>query len=543
MNVLKCDACGYENSVGTTICNKCGNPLDRNKQNELLNMRYDGRSIRSKSKNKTIVDKIWNFFSSVKVGVSLIAIALVASAIGTIFPQKMYIPTTVSPAEHYREEYGIVGQIYYQLGFHELYSSTWYMILIALIGMSIFIVSLDRGIPLYRALTKQNPIRHVRFLERQKLFGKYNNYKQSDVEKLVGNIKKSRYKIYEKDGHILAEKGRFSRWGPYVNHTGLIIFLVGTLLRFFPSMYVDEFVWVREGETAIIPGTNQEYYIENLQFTLEFYGEDPEDEKFQQVLEQENSAIPKHFETKAIIYQNVAEDVIGTEPQLEEVTRGDIIVNEPLQFADLSIYQNSYQLNEFSSMSFTLHTTDSEEELAQFTVDFSNPNSVYELDNGFRIELNNYYPDYVLDDDGPRSQSNYPRNPAFVFFVYPPGEEEPERNFLSIGQNIDPTNENQYKLSLKGFDMREVSGLKVKKDLTLPVLGIGAFIFMIGVVQGMYWQHRRIWIHPKGEELYIAGHTNKNWFGMTNECKKIMEDTPFSMLNDQEKEHQENDYT
>ena len=25
---------------------------------------------------------------------------------------------------------------------------------------------------------------------------------------------------------FLAEKGRFSRWGPYVNHVGLIIFLI-----------------------------------------------------------------------------------------------------------------------------------------------------------------------------------------------------------------------------------------------------------------------------------------------------------------------------
>lgn len=31
--------------------------------------------------------------------------------------------------------------------------------------------------------------------------------------------------------------------GPYVNHIGLIIFLVGAMLRFFPGMYVDANMW------------------------------------------------------------------------------------------------------------------------------------------------------------------------------------------------------------------------------------------------------------------------------------------------------------
>lgn len=68
----------------------------------------------------------------------------------------------------------------------------------------------------------------------------------------------------EQEGSILAEKGRFSRWGPYVNHIGLIIFLIGAMLRFVPGMYVDETLWVREGETAQIPGTDGKYYLKTI---------------------------------------------------------------------------------------------------------------------------------------------------------------------------------------------------------------------------------------------------------------------------------------
>ncbi len=43
---------------------------------------------------RSIVDKIWNFFSSVKVGIGIIVAVLVTAAIGTIFPQKLYVPVT-----------------------------------------------------------------------------------------------------------------------------------------------------------------------------------------------------------------------------------------------------------------------------------------------------------------------------------------------------------------------------------------------------------------------------------------------------------------
>ncbi len=71
------------------------------------------------------------------------------------FPQEMYITPGIAPAEYYKQEYGFLGQLYYQLGFNNLYGSWWYMILIASIGISLVICSLDRVIPLYKALKKQ----------------------------------------------------------------------------------------------------------------------------------------------------------------------------------------------------------------------------------------------------------------------------------------------------------------------------------------------------------------------------------------------------
>src|SRR5699024_4806140 len=221
MDKLKCE-CGHVNPEGTVLCESCGKPveenqhIDGNNKSKLLNMRYEGSARRSQTYNRSIVDKIWNFFSSVKVGVMIIVIALIDSGLGTIFPQEMYIPQEAENRDHsvfYEDWYGLPGKIYYQLGFHDLYSSWWYMILIALIGVSLVICSIDRFVPLRRALKMQKPKRHNTFLQRQRLYSVTPEVTEAEKEKLVANLKKRRYKITDEDGNILAEKNRFSRWG------------------------------------------------------------------------------------------------------------------------------------------------------------------------------------------------------------------------------------------------------------------------------------------------------------------------------------------
>lgn len=243
-------------------------------------------------------------FSSVKVGVSLIIITLIASGVGTIFPQEMYIPPVMPAAEYYQDQYGLLGKWYYQLGFNNLYSSWWYLILIASIGVSLVICSLDRVIPLYRALKKQSVTRHQGFLKRQRLFGTSKVKNEGEAfDKISENLKLKRYRVSEENGDILAEKGRFSRWGPYVNHIGLIIFLIGGMLRFIPGMYIDKILWIREGETKVIPETKGQYYLTNNQFLLETYQKGKEDKVFDQAIDQKGM-MAKNYQSTVTLYKN-----------------------------------------------------------------------------------------------------------------------------------------------------------------------------------------------------------------------------------------------
>src|SRR5699024_12270919 len=113
--------------------------------------------------------------------------------IGTTFPTEMYITEEAAymdPSFFYEDWYAFAGKIYYQLGFHELYSSWWYLILIALIGISLVICSIDRFVPLHRALKLQQPKRHYTFLSRQRLFGETENVSDEDRQQVIKKLKK-----------------------------------------------------------------------------------------------------------------------------------------------------------------------------------------------------------------------------------------------------------------------------------------------------------------------------------------------------------------
>ncbi|WP_277673666.1 cytochrome c biogenesis protein ResB [Piscibacillus halophilus] len=536
MKKIKCE-CGHINHEGTVLCEACGKPIegnqhiDGNDENNVLEMRYEGSARRSKTYKRTFVDKTWAFFSSVKVGVWLIVLALLASAIGTIYPQEEFKNSVLPSSQFYEQQYGLSGKIFYQLGFHNLYSSWWYIALIALIGISLVICSIDRFVPLYRALKNQNAKRHEVFVRRQRFFSESENVSDDDRKTLINNLKKRRYKISEEDGHILAEKNRFSRWGPYVNHIGLIIILIAGILRMFDFMHTEGYVWVREGETKVVPTTEQQYYIKNEQFVYETYSR--EDERFQEALKNEELDVPSNFQTNAIIYKVKDEVIPGQEPELEEVTRGEIRLNEPLTFDGYSAYQSGTQLrSEYNSISFKVENGEGEE-LGSFDFKTNEDQRYYELSNGYQIEIQDYYPQFEVTEEGPSSFSKYPRNPGIIFEVSGP-ELEGERYFY-LNEDVVPLIDDPVtNVTLEDTELITASGLIIKKDFSLPFFLIGAVIFMIGVAQGLYWHHRRVWIHPKDGSLLVAGHTNKNWFGLKNEIESSIDGTSIKMVEDQQ---------
>mgnify|MGYP006365668871 FL=1 len=539
MEKIRCE-CGHDNPIGTKLCAVCGRALtEEEQQKKLADMRYDGIAIRSKTHNKSIIDKIWNFFSSVKVGIALIIINLVAASIGTILPQEFYISASneVQKEQYYTDLYGSFGSLYYNLGLSDVYSSWWFQVLVLLLGVSIIIASIDRGVPLHKSLKNQRVKRHENFMKRQRIIaeGKTTVEQANTLDVVEEKLKGMRYNVRREGNALMAEKNRLSRYGPYINHVGLIVFLVGVMLRLVPGFHVDESIWVRENEMRAVPGM-EGYFIYNEDFILETHDNQAQGEQLKQGV----NVVAKNFQTNAILYRQVEGSLPGQTDNLEEVLADEIRVNHPLKYEGYAFYQMDYRLNELYKMTFALTNKATGESLGEVTIDLSNPETEYVIDDNTKIQIVSYYPDFSGFKDGePQTASPTPNNPAFIFRMFTPDTPDGETSFVAI-QNTIPIGDNQYKMSFVNAETRDMTGLTIRKDKTIPILFVGGFIFMLGVVIGSYWAHRRIWIEELEDgTIRLAAHTNKNWFGIKKELDVLTEAThlpAYTDLVDLEKE-------
>jgi len=514
-------ACGHSNPFGTKLCEKCGRPLtEEEKHNKVVDMRYDGTAIRSKTYNKTIVDKIWNFFSSVKVGIALIIITLIAASIGTLLPQEFYVKASdIEKGAYYEDVYGIVGKIYYTLGLSDLYSSWWFQILVGMLAVSIIVASLDRGIPLYKSLKNQRVKRHESFMKRQRIVAEGQTASPEEtLNKVEKKMTEMKYIVRRDGSALLAEKGRFARYGPYINHVGLIIFLAGVMLRLVPGFYVDESIWVREGETRAITGM-EGYFIENHKFILETHDNTPQGEQLKQGV----NVVAKNFQTDVTLYKQPEDAIAGDTDNLEKVKDYSVRVNHPLKEEGYALYQMDYRLNELKQMNFELVNKTTEQSLGKVAIDLTNPKKEYDLGNGTSVKLLVYTPDFSGFENGvPQTATSVPNNPAFLFKMTTPDTPEGETSFVAIKQTLEPLGENQYKMKFESVETRNMSGFTIRKDRTIPILFVGGIIFMIGVAIGSYWNHRRLWlqVEPDGRVL-MAAHVNKNMFSMKKDLDAV----------------------
>ncbi|HBV22431.1 MAG TPA: cytochrome c biogenesis protein ResB [Jeotgalicoccus sp.] len=518
---IQCNHCGHVNPPGTQLCQSCGKMInedyDKKKIKDL--MRYDGSAVRSKVRSQSIFDKIWNFFTSIKVGVTIIAIIAISAAVGTILPQEYFIPIGADPAQHYTEQYGTFGTLYYKFGFTQLYSSWWFVLLMGLLALSLVAASIDRGVPLYKSLKNQRVKKHASFFKRQRLFTEYDS--ADKAPELAKSFEEKKYKLKTDGNHYLFEKGRLSRWGPYINHTGLIILLIGSMLRFFPGVYIDEIIYAQEGETVSIPTTEGKYYMRNDGFTLDTYDEEA-GTVFDQSLQNNQAMTISNFQTDITMFENKTADIVGSSPELEEIENYSIRVNHPYRFDDYELYQSSYDNSQMKSMTFRLEDSEGNVLGENFKVSLDDPADSYQITEDITINMKAYSPDFLeIDENGTLvSETPVPTNPAFVFEVA--AGDKNELSLLQIMNSTDITPDNEYSIKFVEAEEHMASVLTLKKDLAMPIIATGFVIFLIGLFIGSYINHRRIWINAEDGTMNLAAHTNKNYFGMKKEMDAVL---------------------
>ncbi|MCX7569065.1 cytochrome c biogenesis protein ResB [Tumebacillus sp. DT12] len=477
--------------------NRKGQGTDHENQTAQENAAQGARPVRP-VRRKGIIESIWDFFASVPVGITIIALLTVGSTLGTIYPQENAIPSP-NPEFYYFDTYGKLGEIYFRLGLSHTYTTWWYLTLVLLLAISLVIVSIDRGVPLYKSLKNQPVARKVLAIRGDRLYASKEAAGEEEMNRLGEALKKRRYKIRTEQGALLAEKGRLPRFGAYVIHIGLLIIIAGVFTRLIPGWYYTDMVWIKEGER--VPVKELGFSLQNNGFELEYY-------------DQQQTRVKK-YETDVAVYEGD-----------QEVAIKHLIVNDPLIYENTYIFQNSFDPSPmFKDGEIQLLDKATQKPLGTFHFDFEDPQPEYKVGD-YTLKVVNYYPDIRVDKDmGIYTNSREPYNPGIQFDISGPGFAEPSRQWMMpMAPFVEQMLGAEYKFSLKfqQVDVFHMTGLKLNRDLGIPIVYTGCGVTLWGLVLVFYFQHRRVWARLEDGVLHVGGHTNKNWLGMNKEFNRAL---------------------
>jgi cytochrome c biogenesis protein len=443
--------------------------------------------------SKDFLDKTWDFFASVPVAVILLFIIAAASVGGTLIPQEGMYSDWRTPSEFYPFRYGpFWGNLLWKTGMTRMYTSWWFMSLLFMMGASLVICSLERFIPLWKAVQRPNIAPPASFVKHLKSSFEYKPVAGAEpLAPLAAALRAAHYKVVQKDDRIYADKGRWGRWGPYILHVGLIFILAGAMVRVFPGAYMDQFIWVRDGEIAKVPGAN--WFVRNDKFTLETY----------------ESGQPKAYKTNAVVIE-----ADGTESK--EYT---ISMNLPLQHKWIELYQSSYK-QEVGNAIVRLTDRAANKEIGTFEFDLHQPQPEYKV-GAYTVKIIEYFPDFGLEGGKPVSRSSQINNPGAVLeIVGPDGKAYKNWYFVLYPEmEFDPTT--PVKMGTVEVSERYTTGLKVKKDLGIPVIWFGLIVVSLSVCVTFYLPHRRYWALVEGGRVYVGGWTNRNQTSFGDEMNHI----------------------
>lgn len=441
---------------------------------------------------KGILERTWDFLASVPSATVLIFVIAIASIAGSLIPQEGMYSDWRPPQDFYPAKYGpFWGALLFKTGMTRMYTSWWFLTLLFTFGASLVVCSLERFIPLWKAVQRPNTEPPASFVKHLKHRFEVVATGENPLAALAAQLKAKRYTVILKGDRLYADKGRWGRWGPYITHIGLLLILIGAMLKAVPGAYFEQSIWVRDGATVKVPGTN--WYILSEQFVVDYY----------------DNGQPKSYTTHAVVIEDG-----------QPVKETTITMNEPLWHNWVELYQSSYR-QEFGKATVALMERNSSTILGTFEVDLIQPDQVYQV-GGYEITVKDYYPDFGLDEKGrPTSKSSEAVNPGLVFNLKGPDGKTFINWYFPLYPEMEFDPNTPVRLMTADLGISSTTGLKVKKDLGIPVIYGGLLIVTLGVCFTFYMAHRRYWALVDGARVAVGGWTNRNHSTLRNEMAAL----------------------
>lgn len=446
----------------------------------------------SKGSSSNLKNGFWDFFSSVKLTVVILITLAATSIIGTLIPQN----------EHPQKYIRAFGEFYYRI-FHtldifDMYHAWWFQLLLVLLTLNIIICSIDRLSAIWKIVFVKTPsfkISRFRRLKETETFAcrQPPASAASAFEPVVSrHFSHMQTENIDQGICIFAEKGRWTRLGVYVVHFSIILLLIGGMAG---SMFGFEgFVNIPEGETVdhIRLRKNNtalplDFSVRCDKFAISFY---------------ENGSPSEYRSTLTIVEQG------------RPVLTRDIIVNDPLRYRGINLFQSSY--GRLAPKEIVLKFESAESGMA-----YDRPLAFgrrIELPEGMGIfEIEAYHETFSF-----RGQNI---GETFTGTLIQKGKAAVDVVLPTRFPQFDKMRGGHPVISVVDFTPRYFTGLQVTRDPGVWIVYAGFILMIAGCFVTFFMSHQQFCVElvSKGDivEVTVAGFANKNALGMQQKVNRI----------------------
>ena len=461
-------------------------------------------SLRS-ALRKSGLSKIWQTLSSIKTGVVLIILVVIFSAAGTVILQR---PMT-DPDDMARAYSPAMLRFLDATGLTDVFHTPWFVALMILVSLSIIAASVERFPNAWRFFARPYKSPDDNF---RRVLPTQAQIAIHDEEQGLGAAERAFKHLHLKGERIVrpssfslfAERNRISEMAVYIVHASLLLIFFGGIVdalygwRGFVMLHpgkASNQVELKTGATRTLPfsircdGAGEETYTDGT---------------------------PKKYWSKLAVVDDG-----------KDVSRKEIVVNDPLVYQGVRFYQASYgrtgkmdQLILNATPAPGIKGTAQEIKLALY--------DTVALDADTKVQLVEFIPDYVVQDGHVYTRSNDVVNPAVHLVVTSAKTNQAINFWLPEIPGVAENQSSPYNFDPKDLKTEVFTGLEVSHEPGQWAVWAGVVLMAIGLTFVFYIVHMRFWVVTVQDangalSLWIGGTANRNRDAFEVKFKQVVE--------------------
>ena len=414
------------------------------------------------------------WISDLRLAIGLLLLIAVSSSIGTLIPQQ-------EAADRYHQLYDshpwlglFQADWILRLELDHVYSSSWFLALLAWLGLALVLCSWRRQWPALRAALRWIDYRTPRQLSKLSLAETISSPDpRSDLSRLEHLLAAKGWRLQLAQDRLAARRGLAGRVGPLLVHAGLVVLMVGSAWGALGGQRLERFLAPgRELSLLDSRGVNQ------LNLAVESFR-----------IERDPAGRPEQFRSSLVLKNSNAEPL-----QTAEVS-----VNHPLRYRGMTVYQADWAL-------------------AAITVQIGR-SPLLELPLRSLPELGEQIWGLALPTRPDGSE------PVLLTLA---NEQGPIDVFAADAHRLGQLVPGGEPIEIGGLPLRVVSvlpasGLLLKRDPGVPLVYLGFAIALLGGGLSLI-ATRQLWAiaEPERGQLHLAGLCNRNLTALALELPELL---------------------